>query len=427
MFFILVIVMLALPALAITPLAVAQEGSKPEAVGLRPDAPPYAVHGPYWVGTREFVIEPESDRPLPLTVWYPALNPEGKPEEISYVYENFITIKGFTEQGHAILDAAPDTAAAPYPLVIISHGHVWYRYAFAYLAEHLASYGFVVVAADHTGNTLAYGSDPKLMGSNMEGWAESLVTAAVYRPADIQREIDYATNPTGDGHDLAGMIDLKQIAVVGQSYGGYTALVSAGAQVNLSLKREWCNANIGNQAVSANLGYTMLCQIIIPSEAQMLALRGLTLKPGELWPPFDVTGVDAIVPIAPPWFFAPDSFEQVTVPALVIVGTKDYFALVYEDAVMTYENLPSDHKGLVVLENASHFFALSECNDWFLSQGSYQWCSEPVWDMDRAHDLTNHFTTAFLLAVLKRDTDAAAALAPDAVSFPGITYETTGF
>ncbi len=45
--------------------------------------------------------------------------------------------------------------------------------------------------------------------------------------------------------------------------------------------------------------------------------------------------------------------------------------------------------------------------------------------MDRVHDLTNHFTTAFLLAEFYDDADAAAALAPDAVSFPGIDYETT--
>jgi hypothetical protein len=31
--------------------------------------------------------------------------------------------------------------------------------------------------------------------------------------------------------------------------------------------------------------------------------------------------------------------------------------------------------------------------------------------MDRAYNLINHFTTAFLLATLKDDTDAAAALA----------------
>jgi len=54
-------------------------------------------------------------------------------------------------------------------------------------------------------------------------------------------------------------------------------------------------------------------------------------------------------------------------------------------------------------------------------------CADPVWDVDRAHDLIDHFVTAFLLATLKGDAEAAAALAPDAVSFPGIAYETTGF
>ena len=75
MFFVLVIVALIIAALPLN--VVAQEGPKPEAVGLHPDAPPYALHGPYWVGTREFVIEPDSERPLPVTVWYPALDEDG--------------------------------------------------------------------------------------------------------------------------------------------------------------------------------------------------------------------------------------------------------------------------------------------------------------------------------------------------------------
>jgi hypothetical protein len=50
-----------------------------------------------------------------------------------------------------------------------------------------------------------------------------------------------------------------------------------------------------------------------------------------------------------------------------------------------------------------------------------------VWDLDRAANLTDHLVTAFLLAELYRDTDAAAAFSPDAVSFPGITYEAQGF
>ena len=159
----------------------------------------------------EFVIEPDSERPLPLTVWYPALNPDGVAEEITYVYDNFVSIEGFTEPGRAISDAPADTDGGPYPLVIFSHGSVEYRYAYAYLTEHLASHGFVVMAVDHTGNTIAYSVDPEVMGENIEGWAEGFVTTAVYRPADIQRTIDYAASLTGEGQDLAGMIDLEHI------------------------------------------------------------------------------------------------------------------------------------------------------------------------------------------------------------------------
>ena len=294
LFFLIVIVTLLLGVLPVS--VTAQEGEGPAQVGLRPDAPPYALHGPYWVGAREFVIEPESERPLPLTVWYPALNPESQPEAITYVYDNFATLTGFTEQGHALAEAAPDLDNGPYPLVIVSHGNVWYRYAFAYLAEHLASHGFAVMAIDHTGNTLAYGTDPELAGANFEGWAASIVTAAVYRPADIQRTIDYAAVLTGENQVLAGMIDLEHIGVVGHSYGGYTALVSAGAQVNVTPQREWCEANAANPVFQDHLGYTLLCPIFADSEAQMLAMRGITTPSGELWPPFDVAGVRGVVP-----------------------------------------------------------------------------------------------------------------------------------
>jgi hypothetical protein len=41
--------------------------------------------------------------------------------------------------------------------------------------------------------------------------------------------------------------------------------------------------------------------------------------------------------------------------------------------------------------------------------------------------LIKHVTTAFLLAELKQDTDAAAALAPGNVAFPGVTYEAQGY
>lgn len=67
------------------------------------------------------------------------------------------------------------------------------------------------------------------------------------------------------------------------------------------------------------------------------------------------------------------------------------------------------------------------CDDerWLADTGHSDWCSDAVWDMSRAHDLINHFTTAFMLDVLKRDKEAHKALLPKAVHFTGIQYKTT--
>lgn len=60
-----------------------------EPVGLRPDAPEYAKHGPFWVGYRTLVIGEGTDHPLAAGLWYPALNPQGVKEKITYA----ITLK----------------------------------------------------------------------------------------------------------------------------------------------------------------------------------------------------------------------------------------------------------------------------------------------------------------------------------------------
>ena len=90
---------------------------------------------------------------------------------------------------------------------------------------------------------------------------------------------------------------------------------------------------------------------------------------------------------------------------------------------------PARGKSRITFEGASHLLFFNSCaaNPGIVEQGLFWACADPVWDMDRGHDLTNHFATVFLLAELKGDAEAAAALAPENVSFPGIQYETTGF
>lgn len=112
---------------------------------------------------------------------------------------------------------------------------------------------------------------------------------------------------------------------------------------------------------------------------------------------------------------------------MILCGSGDTVTNPEFNSLAQFPSLGAEDKILVTFENANHMIFANDCEamDWLLDIGAFWICSDPVWDMDRAPGLTNHFTTAFLLATLKDDAEAAAVLAPDAVTFPGIIYETT--
>jgi len=135
-----------------------------------PDAPELAARGPYSVGVRTLqttnpdqldvlavtpeMPNPRYDRPLIVEVFYPGTVPAGQEALTTYwdVYgygpdnpERPNTPLVFA--GRALRDAAPDAEGAPYPLVVISHGYPGSRLMMTYLAENLASKGYVLAKA----------------------------------------------------------------------------------------------------------------------------------------------------------------------------------------------------------------------------------------------------------------------------------------
>lgn len=382
--------------------------------GLRFDAPEFAIHGPYWVGYQSVVIGEETDHPLTAGLWYPALNIDGDAEAVTY--DSVLKMElgpldaPLVVYGHALRDAEVNANDAPYPLVIFSPGFGADASMYTTLIEHYTSHGFVVLAPEHMEQF-----DPEY---------SDLWKTSIDRPRDITQVLDYAEQITAPDGDMADVIDMQNVAVVGHSYGGYTALAMAGAQYDLDAFNARC------AQLAPDDPDQFLCMPLVPKEADMAERAGFDPMPEGLWPSFGDPRVTAIVPIAgDSYLFDQAGLSKITVPMMAIGGTADTGTPFDWGAQPAFENVSSPRKALVAMQGAEHTIA-SKCDGsaWIGETPFYYWiCFDPVWDKERGLDLIHHFSVAFLLAELKGDEAAAAALASDQVNFTGIEYRETGY
>ena len=379
---------------------------------LHPDTPKFSAPGPHPVGTRNLAIDGET--PLDMTVWYPAFD-ENRKAKMRYAYEVKIgeplgTVTLATFAGQAINNAPHDLSAAPYPLIILSPGFSLGASTYGWLAEHLASYGFVVIAPEHQ----------EQLDTELNGLWQSAIT----RPQDIPTVLAYVDEQVATGGTLEGLIDADTVAVMGHSYGGYTTLAVGGAQINTAGFEAQCET-----AYQTNNPLVWLCDQLLPHMADMAALAGLDSVPEGLWQQtWSDPRIDAIVPMAgDAYLFDQAGLAEITVPVMAIGGTLDKDTPYMWGTHPTYEFVSSPTKVRVALVDAEHMIFTGSCEavPLLLRLISNEFCSDPGWDRNYAHNLINHFTTAFLLDTLKDDPSAHEALLPGAAQFDGIEYTAT--
>jgi predicted dienelactone hydrolase len=201
----------------------APPGDAPPAIDASlpsPDAaPPGALQdpsgpGPWKVGVHTVQLtDPARNRTFATEVWYP-IDPattNGKANE--YKLESLLgTLASIASPARR--DATP--LAGTFPLVLFSHGFGGIRFQSYFATERLASHGFVVVAPDHPGNTLA---DFTQLGNN-----DAAAQSAIDRPLDM--EFSLAAALAGQ-LGVAVAIDPAHIAATGHSFGGWTCLETA--------------------------------------------------------------------------------------------------------------------------------------------------------------------------------------------------------
>jgi dienelactone hydrolase len=153
--------------------------------------------GPFSVGfVRQILEDAERGRTMRSLLWYPAA--PGGPS--------------FPDAAAQGVDA--HAAQGPYPLVVYSHGFMSFKEEGDYLAKHLASHGYVVIAADFPFTNIFAPGGPDL-------------NDVVNQPGDVSFLIDtvIAWDET-PGHLLEGLVDGRRIGLTGLSLGGLTTMLT---------------------------------------------------------------------------------------------------------------------------------------------------------------------------------------------------------
>lgn len=106
----------------------------------------------------------------------------------------------------------PISSNGPFPVVLFSHGYGGYPQQSSFLTDHLATWGFVVVAPDHRSRDL------HAVIANTTGQGQNDVT-------DLRQALAYVTTMNATpGTALSGKLDLTRVASVGHSAGGGAAI-----------------------------------------------------------------------------------------------------------------------------------------------------------------------------------------------------------
>lgn len=164
-----------------------------------------------------------------IEVWYPASDSAaGQPTELAdyaaFIPTSVTDVIGpvvFPEvDSGAVRDAPLRVPESPYPVIVFSHGFGGMRIQSLDYAVHLASRGYVVVAADHPGrmigDLLPCIFSPPLDGCDLTGMAGD--DPAIEDVIDVADWLDVAA---GEGM-FAGAIDTSRLALSGHSAGGGT-------------------------------------------------------------------------------------------------------------------------------------------------------------------------------------------------------------
>lgn len=236
-----------------------------------------------------------------------------------------------------IADLYIPVTSRPVPVIVISHGLASDRTTLAYLAIHLASYGFAVAVPEHPG------SNTEKLRSLLTGRANTADEPSEFinRPYDVSYLLDRLQ--ALDADDPTYELNLNQVGVIGQSFGGYTALALAGAPINFPQLQKDCEDRVNAWNIS----------LLLQCRALELPVTQYNLRDPR------IKAAIAINPLSSS-IFGEDSLSQIKIPLMIVTSSDDTVAPALSEQIIPFSWLTTDKKYLVLLEGGTHFSTLSE-------------------------------------------------------------------
>ncbi|MGK7918315.1 MAG: alpha/beta hydrolase [Prochloraceae cyanobacterium] len=235
----------------------------------------------------------------------PDLRQAGK---LGYIKQTF-TLNDTSRQRQLTVDLyKPQTwREGKTPVVVASHGLASNRQLFEKLGKNLASYGYVVVAPQHPGSDSIYLQDM------LQGYYRDVfnLNAFIDRPLDISYVLDELERRNAT--DFEERLNLESVGLIGHSFGGYTALAIAGAQINFEQLEQECERVIWDP----NLSLLLQCRALdLPR--QTYDFRDRRVKAIMVFNPVSrsIFGVKGLSQIEIPVFIAAGELDPAT-PAVI--------------------------------------------------------------------------------------------------------------
>ena len=223
----------------------------------------------------------------------------------------------------------------PLSLVVISHGLGSDRTSFDYLAKFLASYGFAVAVPEHPG------SNADQIKNLLEGFANDVTppTEFINRPLDISHLLDYLET------NYQQQINLNSVGIIGQSFGAYTALALAGAELNFETLDNTCQ----NLDKSFNVSLFLQCLALeLPRKGTITNFRDPR-----------ITSAIAINPLTSA-IFGEKSISQIKIPTMIVSGSADPVTPALPEQIKPFAWLNNKEKYFVLFKGGTHFSTLNE-------------------------------------------------------------------